>query len=159
MKRLRNIITVLAVMAITTISCTKDNEQPLQVLDSKLVGEWHLIGIKSDGKLINQDTDVYLDLKADGTFELYQKTGSQNVRYDRYTGRCRTENGVLSGEYSDGMPWGSRYEYAKTLNGFTLKSYNLLEEQRYITAEIPEEVRTNANHIGTKSAASGSPIL
>lgn len=147
-------------MAVAAVSCSNpDMELPAKTVDPALVGEWHLAGMKADGEHIGQDTDVYLVITEYGRFELYQKTGSQAVRYDRYTGECRTEDGILSGVYSDGKPWGSRYEYAKTIDGFTLKSYNLLEDQKYVKTEIPEEVRANANHVGTKSAASGSPIL
>ena len=160
MKRLINILTGLAIMAVATISCSKsDYGLPAKTIDPALVGEWHLIGMKVDGKYSLQNIDVYLAITQSGSFELYQKTCNQEVRYDRYTGDCWTENGILSGVYSDGMSWGSKYEYAKIVNGFTLKSYNLLEEHRYTAVEIPEEVRTNANPVGTKSGAWGSPIL
>ena len=160
MKRLINIITGLAVMVMAAVSCSnQDMELPAKTVDPALVGEWHLAGMKADGEYIGQDTDVYLVISEYGSFELYQKTGSQEMRYDRYSGNCWTEDGILTGVYSDGKPWGSRYEYAKTFDGFLLKSYNLLEEQKYVKAVLPEEVRTNANPVGTRSAASGSPIL
>lgn len=160
MKKLINILTGLAVMVIAAVSCSKpDFDLPAKTVDQKLVGEWHLVGMKADGEYVGQDTDVYLAISEYGSFELYQKTGSQAVRYDRYTGNCWTEDGILTGVYSDGKPWGARYEYAKTIDGFTLKSYNLLEDQKYVKTVIPEEVRTNANPVGTKSAASGTPIL
>lgn len=161
MKKLINIMTGIAIMAIAAVSCTKDNDIHTNSIDPVLVGEWHLLGMKAEDSSLSQvNTDVYLDLRGDGTFELYQKTDSQSVRYDRYTGRCWSEDGILTGIYSDGKPWGAKYEYAMTLDGFILRSYNLIEEQRYVRAEIPENVRSEANTVDTRSVqASGSPIL
>ena len=107
-----------------------------------------------------KDLDIYLCINADSTFELYQKSGTQETRYDMYTGTCYTENGVLTGVYSDGMPWGGKYTYAKTIDGILLRTTQDLEEQKYISCQIPAEVREDANLINTRSAsAAGSPIL
>jgi hypothetical protein len=160
MKKLINIMTGLAALVIAAASCTKDNNMPVQSMDMYLVGEWHMVGAKIGEDLTLQDTDVYLAIQANGTFELYQQTYSQNERYDKYSGNCWTENGTISGIYSDGEPWGAKYEYSKTVDGFILRSFNFLEMQRYTKTAIPEEVKANANPVHTKSSqAAGSPIL
>ena len=159
MKRTFNIIIGLAALVFATVSCQKENSA-YKTLDSIVVGEWHLAGAKAEGESIMKDIDIYLCINADSTFELYQKSGTQGTRYDLYTGTCSTQNGVLTGVYSNGKPWGGKYTYAKTIDGMLLKTTNNLEEQKYRSCQIPAEIRENANFINTKSASTaGSPIL
>ena len=105
---------------------------------------------------------MYLCINADCTFELYQKSGTQSERYEKYTGTCSSENGILSGVYSNGKPWGSKYTFSFTfiVDGMILKSYNLIEVQQYYKVTIPEKVKAEATLVNTKSAVStGNPIL
>ena len=145
-------------MILAAVSCTKDNELPLQVVDAALVGEWHLEEAHTEGIATDENLDVYLGINDNGIFELFQKSGSQSVRYDRYYGKCRSENGIITGTYSDGKPWGGKYEYTVNGDELTLRSYNLLEVQKYTRVQISDEIRANANTV-TKANASGSPIL
>ena len=159
MKRTFNIIIGLAALVLATVSCQKETTAD-KAIDPVIVGEWHLVGAKAEGVSILKDLDIYLCINADSTFELYQKSGTQETRYDMYTGTCYTENGVLTGVYSDGMTWGGKYTYAKTIDGILLRTTNDVEEQKYISCQIPAEVREDANLINTRSAsAAGSPIL
>lgn len=158
MKRTFNIIIGIAALVLATVSCQKESTAP-KAIDSTVVGEWHLVGAKAEGVSILKDLDIYLCINADSTFELYQKSGSQEFRYDLHTGTCYTQNGVLTGVYSDGMPWGGKYVYTKITNGIILKTTNDIEVQRYISCQIPVEIKANANP-RTKSADSAlSPIL
>ena len=158
MKRVLNIIIGLSALAFATVACQKETATTTS-LDQTLVGEWHLADAKAEGASIMKDIDIYLCINTDGTFELYQQSGTQELRYDLYTGTCYTENGVLTGVYSDGKPWGGKYTYSNTTEGLLLKTTNNLEEQSYIKCQIPAEVRDNAN-INTRTAsAAGSPIL
>lgn len=141
-----------------TVSCQKETSTD-KTVDQVVVGEWHLASAKAEGVSILQDVDIYLCIHADCSFELYQKSGTQEIRYDLFTGTCFTEGGVLTGVYSDGKPWGGVYTYTKTSDGLLLKTTNNLEEQSYVGCQIPAEVKENAN-INTKSVSvSGSPIL
>ncbi len=159
MKRTLNIIIGLAALVFATVSCQKEVSAD-KTIDSAVVGQWHLFGAKAEGESIMQGIDIYLCINADGSFELYQKSGTQEERYDLYTGTCYTQNGILTGVYSDGKPWGGKYTYARTIDGILLKTTNNLEEQKYLSCQIPAQVRENANLINTKSAsAAGSPIL
>ena len=135
-------------------------QTPALVINQKLVGEWHLSKALSDGIEINQDIDVYLCINADCSFELYQKSGTQTERYEKYIGTCSSENDILNGVYSNGKPWGSKYTFTFVTDGMILKSYNLIEEQQYSKVTIPEEVKAEATLVNTKSAVStGNPIL
>lgn len=165
MKKLINIFIAFAVLAIGAVSCQKEElpeVAPTLEIDQKLVGEWQLHRALSDGIQVNQDIDVYLCINADCTFELYQKSGTQSERYEKYTGTCSSENGILSGVYSNGKPWGSKYTFSFTfiVDGMILKSYNLIEVQQYYKVTIPEKVKAEATLVNTKSAVStGNPIL
>ena len=104
--------------------------------------------------------DIYLCINSDCTFELYQKSGTQSVRYDKFTGTCKTEDGVLTGIYSNGKPWGGKYIFKVTADELLLKTTNLLEEQKYKKVQIPSDVKENANLALTKAAgAESTPIL
>lgn len=154
MKRIKNIVLTLAAAVCLAASCEKEDMGPS--LDPAIVGEWHLAetlvdGTELDGKLV----DVYLVLNSDCTFELYQRSGSQDERYDLYTGTCCSNDGTLSGTYSNGTPWGSSYKYKVVGSSLTLTSTDMLEEQVYDKESIPEDIKVNPD---TKSA-SQAPIL
>ena len=158
MKRIFNIIIGLFALVFATVSCQKEISAD-KTIDPIVIGEWHLVGAKAEGVSIHKDIDIYLCIYADCSFELYQKSGTQEIRYDLYTGTCFTEGGVLTGVYSDGQPWGGKYTYAKTIDGILLQTTNNLEEQRYIGCQIPTEVRKNANPNTKSVSTTGSPIL
>jgi hypothetical protein len=159
MKKLLNIILAMAFLSSASVSCSKDDSVPTKEIDARLVGEWHMLGARTEGEDVSKGMDVYLIIRNDGSFELYQKNSlTQSERYDLYTGECWVTDSILTGEYADGTPWGGKWEYAMTINGFILKSYNLLEEQRYIKATVPAEIREDANPV-TKSAGICTPIL
>ena len=148
------------------VSCQKEEElpevEPALEIDQRLVGEWQLHRALSDGIQINQDIDVYLCINADCTFELYQKSGTQSERYEKYTGTCSSENNILNGVYSNGKPWGSKYTFSFIfiVDGMILESYNMIEVQQYYKVTIPEKVKAEATLVNTKSAVStGNPIL
>jgi hypothetical protein len=171
MKKLINIFIAFAILLTGVISCQKEdvpaqkeeNPTPNETvggINSRLVGEWHLFKTLSDGIEVNQDIDVYLSINADCSFELYQKSGTQSERYFKYTGTCSSEDDILSGKYSDGMPWGAKYTFKFILGGMLLESYNMIEIQHYNKAAIPDEVKAEATLITTRSAVfSGTPIL
>ena len=165
MKRFIYILTAVAAMISAAAGCQKvENEtvktETVTSIDSHLVGEWKLNEIISEGYNNHDVPEIYLCINADCTFELYQKSGTQSIRFDKFTGTCYTEDGLLTGVYSSGKEWASKWEYFPTVAGITLKSFNLLEENRYVKTESPSEVKENANLVDTKSAyAVSTPIL
>lgn len=157
MKRLVNIFISLAAIVCAASSCQKEEEIKVASVDSAIVGEWHMTTINVEGEDMSEGTDVYLSINADGSFELYQQTGTQNIRFSKYTGICSTENNILSGIYSNGNPWGDKYTYKLEGDKLILTTYNLIETQTYAKAEIPAEVKENAD---TKSISEDvTPIL
>ena len=160
MKRFIYILTAVAAMISAAAGCQKVENEPVIGIDSKLVGEWKLSKIISEGYNNPDVPEIYLCINSDCTFELYQKSGTQSIRFDKYTGTCYTEDGLLTGVYSFGKEWASKWEYMITMNGIILVSFNMLEENRYVKTEIPSEVRENANVVDTKSTyTTSTPIL
>ena len=147
-------ILALAAAVLVAASCQKEDLGP--TLDKELVGTWHLAETLVEGEELDTEADVYLVLNSDCTFALYQKTGSQSDRYDLYTGVCSAEGGVLSGTYASGTPWGSSYKYKVSGSSLTLTSSDNMEEQVYDKADLPQNIKVNAD---TKSAEAVAPIL
>ena len=158
MKKILNIIIGLFSVVMATVSCQKETSAD-KTIDQTLVGEWHLTSAKAEGTSIHEGIDVYLCIMADCSFEIYQKSGTQGIRYDLYTGTCFTENGVLTGVYSNGKSWGGKYIYTKIADKLLLKTTNNIEEQTYTKCQIPAEVRENANTNTRSVSVTGSPIL
>ena len=143
----------LAAAVCLAASCQKEE----MLLEASLLGTWHLEGTTVEGEELDAKVaDVYLVLNADGSFALYQKTGSQSDRYDLYTGVCSAEGGVLTGTYASGTPWGSAYKYKVAGTSLTLTSSDMMEEQVYDKASLPENIKVNAD---TKAAETVAPIL
>lgn len=165
MKRLINIFIGFATILGLTVSCENPdmemtgNETETVTIDQSLTGEWELQEILAEGTLVSEGLKCYLLINADGTFELYQQSGTQSLRFDRFTGTCTYEDNLLSGVYSNGMPWGAKYTVSIDADILVLKSYNLLEVQKYKKAAIPEDVKENCNTDTRAEACPCNPIL
>ena len=157
MKRFTHILIGLAALVAVAASCSKEDATPQAGIDSALEGEWELVETKAEGTVVGQGMSVYLCIHPDGTFELFQKSPEQTVRYDKYTGNCTTKDGILTGVYSDGSSM-SKWMYSCTGENLTLQSFNLLEVQKYKKTTIPADIRENAN-LTKSGAAEGCPIL
>ena len=160
MKRFINIFIGFAAILGLTVSCEKpDMDIETATIDPSITGEWHLQEILAEGTLVSEGLDCYMLINTDGTFELYQKSGTQSLRFDRFTGTCAYENNILSGVYSNGKPWGSKYTVSIEGDILILKSFNLLEVQKYKKTTIPEDVKTNCNTDTRAGAYLCDPIL
>jgi hypothetical protein len=139
MKRLLYILAAL--MLITATGCKKD-EKPIDC-QATLPGEWHCTpeGI---------DADIYAAFNVDGSFDLYQKAGEG--RYRHYTGTWECKGNTLSGDYSDGTPWGSDYTVNfSDQDNMTFTALNGSEEiMAYTRESVPTEVK--AGCIDVKSS-------
>ena len=94
MKKAINIlVTLLSVVALAA-SCEK-----APAVSEGIVAEWQLT--EMTGYAAADLPEVYVDFKADLTFEIYQKVGDV-LRYRRYDGTYAVEGELVKGEYSDG---------------------------------------------------------
>ena len=160
MRRFINKIAAVAAAVACMISCTKDDSTPSRYIDKALVGEWHLTGAVSEGYEVNSDTDIYMVLSEDGTFDIYQK-GPDQLRYDRFTGIWYCLDGKVMGEYSDGSAWGASYIPKVSGDRLIFSSVDLMETQTYEKGSLAESEKQNASLITKiKSVqAATSPIL
>ena len=147
---------MLAAVAICfTAACQK--EEVKEIVDPAIVGEWHLSTVEVDGTVQNYTYDVYFAISNDGTFELYQKSGTQ-TRYTKYTGTCKSEGNVLSGVYSSGTPWGASYTALVSGGMLVLTSADGVEVQEYTKEALSQEEKLAAN-ISTRAMDEIAPIL
>lgn len=109
MKKILYIFTAL-LFSFMSVSCKKDKGPDVA---AGIVSEWHLI--EMTGYEASELPSIYVDFKADKSFDLYQKVGDV-LRYSRYTGTYTVTGNMLTGEYSDGIKWGGDKR-----NGITYK--------------------------------------
>lgn len=109
MKRISYIFIAL-ILTLVSVSCKKDKGPDIA---TGIVAEWHLVGMT--GYEASQLPSVYVEFKADKSFDMYQKVGDVQ-RYSRYTGIYTVTGNSMTGEYSDGIKWGGDKR-----NGITYK--------------------------------------
>lgn len=75
-----------------------------------VVGQWELMDIMETKsvQIGSEKVEIYIDFKADKTFNLWQKLGAG--RHRNYTGTWELTGTTLTGKYSDGKAWGATYE-------------------------------------------------
>ena len=154
MKKILNIM-FAAVAICFTAACQK--EEVRNIVDPAIVGEWHLSTVEVDGAVQKYSYDVYFAINNDGTFELFQKSGTQ-TRYTKYTGTCKSEGNVLSGVYSSGTPWGTSYTALVSGGMLVLTSADGVEVQEYTKESLSQEEKLAAN-ISTRAMDEIAPIL
>ena len=156
MKRLINMMTGAVMLLGMMTSCGK--EPAADTVDKAIVGEWHLAEVIYDGNSVNDiPVDVYLKIEGNCKFELYQKAEGQ-LRYTKFTGTCKTENGILSGVYSSGTAWGDEYATAIVDEMLELTNSDMLEVQRFEKNALSDEEKADAV-LSTRADMDISPIL
>lgn len=154
MKKILNIM-FAAVAICFTAACQK--EEVKDIVDPAIVGEWHLSTVEVDGAVQKYSYDVYFAINNDGTFELYQKSGTQ-TRYTKFTGTCKSEGNQLSGVYSSGTPWGTSYTALVSGGMLVLTTADGVEVQEYTKESLSQEEKLAAN-ISTRAIEEVAPIL
>ena len=154
MKKILNIM-FAAVAICFTAACQK--EEVKDIVDPAIVGEWHLSTVEVDGAVQKYSYDVYFAINNDGTFELYQKSGTQ-TRYTKFTGTCKSEGKQLSGVYSSGTPWGTSYTALVSGGMLVLTTADGVEVQEYTKESLSQEEKLAAN-ISTRAIEEVAPIL
>ncbi len=132
-------IIVAAVALLMAVACGEDNKE--KVLN--VVGDWNITGISTKAAQIGGvQVDIWLALKSDKTFALYQKVGSG--RYASYEGTYALAGTVLTGKYSDGKSWGTEYEVTMEDNDTVLILAGASgETDTFRKGAIPSDVLNN----------------
>ena len=135
MKKILAYIAASAAALLSLCGCGK-TDKPLDI-----TGEWNLNRIETKSAILGDQTvDVYVSFKSDNTFDMYQMLGTG--RYRAFSGTWTLVDKTLSGKYSDGSAWGSRYEVSKDDNVLTLTTET--EIDTYTRKNIPESVIASA---------------
>lgn len=111
-------------------------------LASAIVGEWHLNSF--DGAQAEY-FDVYLEFKADGSFDMYQRL--YTLTYEYYAGTYDISGDIITGTYDDGKIWLSGYKAEVSADGKTLTMHSQEDVSLtsvYTAETIPEEVKAEA---------------
>ena len=102
---------------------------------AQIVGEWHLVAW-SEGK--PEYLDVYLNLKSNSTFDLYQRIESHE--YKKLTGRYLLSGNKLTGKYDDGVALGGE-PYVVEIKGEQLRMTTASgDTSTYEKCTIPSEI-------------------
>ena len=162
MKRILNILTAALLLVGFATSC----EQAPKV-EEGIIGEWQLT--EMDGhEASSVSTDVYIEFKADQSFDMYQKVGAV-MRYRKFAGTYSVAGSIVSGKYNDGKKWGSDYRASfegdgqiLVLTAIVLDNAGVITEEgeicRYIKATLSQEAKDSAD-VMTKSDESFEPFL
>ena len=149
---------IIGLIAATCLSCKKDESvADIKTVAQEVVGEWHLIKETCEGVPVESTAEVYLHIKADSSFELYQKSGTQ-TRFYMFNGTCYSEDGKLIGQYNDGTSWGAVYLVTFADGKMILSTFDKMGEMTFESKSLSVEEKNNAN-IAVKSSAAESPIL
>nr|MBR2110638.1 hypothetical protein [Alistipes sp.] len=73
---------------------------------SDLAGSWHL----TEWRGAEPSFDVYLSISEDGVVTLWQRIESRE--WEQFISVVGFENGIISGQYSDGVAWSTSYSVA-----------------------------------------------
>lgn len=125
MKAFFKTLSIILSSFVLAVSCGKNKDV------ISIVGSWELCDYQTKSVTIGQQpVSVFVDFASDGTFELRQKTGSEQ-RFTEYSGTWNLAGDMLSGKYVDGSSWASTYTVTLSGDKLTLTS-----------STIPAEVMT-----------------
>lgn len=140
MKRMA-IFIAMAMTLLAIASCSKD--KPEKGGTDNLVGDWQLVDMDLGTKsavIGDQTVTVYLRLKADGTFALWQQLGQG--RYQEFSGSWSCRKGILRGNYSDGNAWASEYGISIEGDFLTMRAMpDGTDVYSYSRCTIPDSVQ------------------
>lgn len=133
--------TTIALMAIlfSTVSCGEFGKETYEGIH----GTWKLVAFCGH----NTDADIYITLKEDSSFTLYQR--EDDLEYSLFVGTYIYDEAtsMVTGEYANGKAWNSAYHIT------TLNAKSLVWESDTTPVEVSEYRRSEAPQIVTGSRA------
>ena len=109
MKSLK-ICSLVALMLLALVGCNKNKDgqgsgNNTNTNTSTLGNQWRLVSWDEQAPEFN----VYLQFKADGSFDIYQQVW--NLTYDHFNGTYTTNDDIVSGTYANGDSWACGYRF------------------------------------------------
>ncbi len=114
-----------------------------------VVGQWQLTDYSGV-----QGIAVYVEFKADGAFDLYQRLDTS--AYEHFTGSYKYDGSKLTGKYSDGIDWATSYKVSFSGDNMTLTGESG-DVSVYTKTTIPVDVTVGTAAL--QSRADGFRIL
>ena len=106
---------------------------------SDLAGSWHLTKWRG----AEPSFDVYLSISEDGVVTLWQRIESRE--WELFISVVGFENGIISGEYSDGVAWSTSYSVALGDNTMTwIDTADSTDISVYTRSELPDTLPSTA---------------
>lgn len=122
-----------------TVTFSADDENLDELFDVSILeqclGDWRLSSFCGS----TAELDIYMSLKDDDTFSLYQRSPEYEPSVFHGTYTFDPSSNTFSGSYSDGMPWATSYSVASVdENTMTwVNTANSEEVSVYVRSEIP----------------------
>lgn len=128
-------LVTLSFVACDSNEGTNNNNGPQHIVNTDIVGQWHLISWNNQ----TPEFEVYLDIKEEGTFDIYQQTWS--LYYEHFTGLCYLNDNIITGKYLDGKDWSCGYQFDVSNGKLTLISQQTPSVVSvYDSCLIPQEI-------------------
>lgn len=106
---------------------------------SDLAGSWHL----TEWRGTEPSFDVYLSISKDGVVTLWQRIESRE--WEQFISVVGFENGIISGQYSDGVAWSTSYSVALGDNTMTwIDTTDSTDISVYTRSELPDTLPSTA---------------
>ena len=130
-----------ASLLLLAVAC---NKTPEPTPPADITGEWQLSSIATKAATLGgQTVDVYVSFTADNKFELWQQLGQGWYVY--FSGTWTLSDGILSGSYDNGNPWGAQYNVTVDGDKMTLVTTGGGETDTYTRTTVPDSVK-NRTH-------------
>lgn len=150
MKTIKKLVLACMLCLLSATACKK----PVKDTPALVEGEWHLESVSS-GILDNEEfpIDIYVAFSK-SSFEIFQNLGGGH--YAHFSGTFISGGNVLSGTYSDGSQWASRYEVTVENDVLTMTAMDAAggETCTYSRCTIPDSVRKDAEDYSSGTKAS-----
>ena len=139
------IFSLLAVALVTFTACGDDNDTPVGPSYElpngpieKIVNQWRLATVNG----VEAEFDVYIDIKDDASFELYQMVYSN--QYYLYKGTYSLKDHLFTGSYLGGKMWKCDYMVGISEDEQHLTMISVEDESItcvYDATTIPDDVK------------------
>ena len=154
MRKILMLAVAIASLFAVTGCGPKANENPLI---KGMVGQWKMTKSPLRTSNTKDKLEIYVEFKADNTFELYQKNLNEPIYVNHYSGTCLITDDIVTGKYSDGKSWGATNGYRTELNmagELSMTNVDVADDITvYAKSDIPAEVISAATRAAVVEAA------
>ena len=154
MRKILMLAVAIASLFAVTGCGPKAHENPLI---QGMVGQWKMTKSPLRTSNTKDKLEIYVEFKADNTFELYQKNLNEPIYFNHYSGTYLITDDIVTGKYSDGKSWGATNGYRTELNmagELSMTNVDVADDITvYAKSDIPAEVISAATRAAVVEAA------